>query len=188
MDLREVYKYAYSILAEDLREAPPTEAQIFDVIGIPFNEAITVLQWAVPKESVTAVEKLFCVILTKIMDALPLSSFDGANFLLGSLLQAGNQVAINTYLTRDLAIKALSKSGLSETLEGHLGADRLVFPSTEFAVTKRGQQMLRCCGVMAKPPVKIYPLPTSLLPSLLTQFHLLLIRVFSVDSHSQHRL
>lgn len=158
-DLRDAFKYAYAVLAEDLREPVPADAQILDVVGIPFNEALTALQWAVPRESAEAVEARFCVVLTKIMDALPVRSFGGANELLGSLIQAGNEVSINTYLPRDLAIKALSRSGLSDTLEGRVGGERLVFPSAEFAVTKRGQQLLRCCVVMGKPPVFIALLP-----------------------------
>jgi phosphoglycolate phosphatase-like HAD superfamily hydrolase len=153
VDTREVFKVALSILAEDLRQAPPTETQVFDVIGMPFDECLSALQWAVPKESVDAVQGRFSIILAKIMDALPMRSFEGASSLIDSLLRGGDQLVINTYLPRELAIKAISKAGLSDTLEGRMGAERLVFPSKDYIVTRRGQQLLRCCGVMQKPPV-----------------------------------
>lgn len=158
VDMKLAYSYALSILAEDLRRDVPSSAQAYDVIGLPFGEALTLLQWNVPRESVAAVEARFQTILLKLLEALPLTASEGALGLLDELIRGGNKLTINTQLSRDLAIKAISKSGISDSLEGRLGAEALVFPSPEFPGTYRGQQLLRCCAVMRKPPTLVVSL------------------------------
>jgi hypothetical protein len=153
VDLTQVFKYAFAILAEDLRREVPSEAAVNDVIGCSFSEALLALQWGIPRESVDAVETRFGIIFNKIVEALPVSSTLGAETLLDELIRGGNTVVINTYLSRENAIKVISKSGLSNTLEGRVTAENLVFPSPEYKVTYRGQQLIRCCGVMKKPTV-----------------------------------
>ena len=153
VDLRTVLQYSYNILAEDLRRDQPTALQVNDVTGMSFAESLVALQWGVPKESVPAVERRFGDILLKIVDAVPVSTFAGAEMLLDELLRSNNQVVLNTYLPREVAMKAIAKSRLADLLEGRVPGENLVFPSPEYASSLRGQQLVRCCGVMRKPTV-----------------------------------
>lgn len=155
VNLVPVMLYSFSILAEDLRKETPKEAQVRDILGMPFRDQLLALQWSVPKESEALVYTRFLQIFMRIADALPITPMPGAETLLDDLLRAGNEVTINSYLSREASIKAISKSGLSNVLEGRLGPDRLIFPSPDFPNTSqhRGQQLIRCCGVMRKPPV-----------------------------------
>ena len=161
VDLRPVLQYSYNILAEDLRREQPTALQVNDVAGMPFSEALVALQWGVPKESVSAVERRFGDILIKVIEAVPVSTFAGAESLLDELLRSNNQVVLNTYLPREVAMKAIAKSRLADLLEGRVPGENRVFPSSEYATSFRGQQLVRCCGVMRKPTVPLL----SLLPS-----------------------
>jgi hypothetical protein len=75
----------------------------------------------VPLESTAAVEKRFDSILTKVLEALPLTTYIGSEALIDELVRGGNQVVINTQLSRELAVKVIGKSKLSEVLEGRVG-------------------------------------------------------------------
>lgn len=155
VDLRPVFQYSYSILAEDLRREQPSSLQVNDVIGMPFAEALVALQWGVPKESAAAVERRFGDIFLKVVEAMPVSTFAGSEMLLDELLRAKNQVVLNTFLPRELAMKAIAKSRLADLLEGRVPGENLIFPSPDYPSPLRGQQLVRCCGVMRKPTVSI---------------------------------
>lgn len=64
------------------------------------------------------------------------------------------KLTINTSLSRKVAVKALSKAGLSSVLEGRIDIACLVHPDKgQFLDRMEGQQLLRCCAEMSHAPM-----------------------------------
>lgn len=130
VDTTEIFGYAYTLIAEDLGQPKPDYKHIRDILGLTFHDAAASLGWEIPKEDILLLEQKFHFIMDKLLkkdpDVLPVRAIPGAAELLDGIINDGNDVTILTNLPQELAVRFLSRAGLSEYLEGRVPPDCLI--------------------------------------------------------------
>lgn len=150
--------YAFAALCSEIGKSTPEPAAVKETVGLTFTEALVPLGWAtLPPNVIPKAEARYYDILSKILagEMFPLRVRPGAAQLLEQLLADPLiTLTIFTSLPRQIAISALSRTRISNILEGRIGASRLIYPdTTQWADRKDGQQYVRACAEMRQPPM-----------------------------------
>ena len=182
LDMELVIAYSYSLLASELGQSPPKPQEIRDVLGSTFYEAMLSLGWTIPLSNIKFVSQLeqkFNEIVSKVIDnpTINIKIKPGVSMFIDSLLNDENDLSVITVLPRELAVKALRKSGLGSMLEGRVNPDNLITPYPdkqtpqnqqspqqkhidyqkqqllEKAGHDQGWHIVRCCALMRTPSV-----------------------------------
>ena len=182
LDMEMVIAYSYSLLATELDQTIPKPQEIRDILGLTFPEAILSLGWNIPLNNIKLLlqlEEKFHQIVSKVIDnpSISIKIKQGVSIFIDTLLNDKNELSVMTVLPRELAVKALRKSGLGSMLEGRVNPDNLITPYPE-KQSKQNQQsiqqqeqsnyqqqlleksshdqgwhVVRCCALMRTPSV-----------------------------------
>ena len=153
VDMEKVYGYTLATLSRDLRLDVPTGQQVREVIGLSMEGMAKALGWTLVLQTPQVraqFEKAFMEVFESFLVDLPIQARPGAKDLLIDVMFEKNTVVVSTGLPRQLALKALGKTQLSEVFEGRLPPEHLVTPR-EADGRVRGQQLLRCCLQLGHP-------------------------------------
>lgn len=148
LDMELVIAYSYSLLATELGQTLPKPQQIKDILGSTFPEALLSLGWTIPLNNINLLSRLeekFHEIVSKVIDnsSMIIKIKPGVPMFIDTLLNDENELSVLTVLTRELAVKALRKSGLGSMLEGRVNPDNLITPYPEKQPQQNNQQSLQ---------------------------------------------
>ena len=171
-----VYSYSYSLLANELGQIIPKPQETKDILGSTLPEAILTLGWSISLNNIPLILKLeekFYEIVSKLIDnpSINIKVKPGVSSFIDMILNDDNELSVITILSREIAIKALRKSGLGSVLEGRVNPNNLITPYPENQLENndklddqkkqllnkishdQGWQVVRCCALMRMPSI-----------------------------------
>ena len=150
VDMTTAYLLVLTQLAREFKKEPPSVDQVKDVIGLSMKDTVITLGWDLSGVDTKIFALRFQETLVKLLDAIPIRPYEGASEALDQYITDGNQVTILTALPREVAVRALSKSGLSPVLERRVDASNLVH-ADDAKDRLSGQQLVRSIAQMQTP-------------------------------------
>jgi len=150
VDLTAVFMLTFTLLANEFRQESPTWAAAKDVIGLTPSDSFLALGWTIRESEMKLAQRRFRDNFKIVLESMPVGMFEGADASIDAYIADGNTMVISTMLPRDLAVRAISKAGLSATLEGRVDGTCLVFHD---AAKDRlaGNQLIRCVAQLQVP-------------------------------------
>ena len=150
VDLTDAYVLSYRQLANSFRQEPPTIEAVRGVIGLSIMDAFISLGWNLSGAQQNAAAARFAENFKVVLKSLSVRPYEGAGGALDQYISDGNPVVIMTKLPRDIAVRCISKAGLSPVLEGRVEGSNLSFYD---AIKDRrdGQQLIRSVALLRMP-------------------------------------
>ena len=158
IDMSKPVGYAWAALSGEIGQRTPDPVAVREATGLTFRETLVALGYStVAPNVVPKAEARFNEILEQFIksDMFPMQVRPGAAQALERLLKEDKvKLCVTTGLSRGAAIAAMSKTGVSNVLEGRLGISRLMHPdSAQWADRLEGQQYLRACAELRVCPL-----------------------------------
>lgn len=129
INVDKLYVSAFGILAQEMDLEPPSVEMVLDVISLTFRDAINSLGILTPSMEnidIATMEVAFYSTMNRMIDDLPMTRRQGSTALLEQLIIEGNEIAVISSLPKDIAQKALGKSGLSALFEDNVPTRNLI--------------------------------------------------------------
>ena len=160
VDLLEVFFYSYNILGKELNQKSPTVSEIKDIIGSSLKDGVSSLGWDIPIKIIPSIQPNYFAIMDRILEITPVKVNPGIVDLIVNMLNEGNQVSVVTALPRNIALKILKSTQLSEVFQGRVSPENLVTLddytyflenySPSSSTTCEKWQLIRCMSYMKK--------------------------------------
>jgi phosphoglycolate phosphatase-like HAD superfamily hydrolase len=150
VDLTAVFMLTFTQLAKEFRQEPPTFAAVKDVIGLTLRDSFLAMGWSIKESEMKLAQRRFQDNFNIVLESMPVGLFEGADTSIDAYIADGNSIVISTMLPRDLAVRAISKAGLSASLEGRVEGTCLVYHDTA-KDRLAGNQLIRCVAQLQVP-------------------------------------